>query len=190
VLGLEAQLHPAQLVARPLELIDGRRRADAVRVGGGCGGGRRLARIAGQRIGDRLLEHETTVAVAVDRLAHAGNLALVALDDLQVGLELRRQLPGIFPAELLELLFVRDQPRARLVELGLEELIGAVGHHRAVVRVLVDEHRRSRSVTIIAVAAPRGVGNLERVVADRVDHDLGAHYSTTDSIGRVLRSSG
>src|SRR6185436_3301178 len=83
MLGAKPQLHLAQLVARRLELIDRARRTargrldDADRLEGG-----RIRRISRHRVGDRLLQDQPAIAIAVDRLADVLNLGLHPLDYL------------------------------------------------------------------------------------------------------------
>ncbi len=152
-----------------LERGRGFRRGSGAHDGGRCG--RQFAKVE-----DAALEHEAPVAVALDVVGEALRLQVDAVEDLQVRVELRRQLARVAAAVFGQLLLVILQPAARFDQLGFEERVGAFGQHFALAYVLLDElrrqplgdeHRRSRLGGHVADA--------EGVTAHEVDVDRVAH---------------
>ena len=121
------------------------------------------------------LEGELPIAIAVDRFLHRVQLDLRSLHPLQIRRNLRREGTGVSAAVLLQLLLVLDETATRILELRLEELIGRVGEHRAILEVLLDEqrcdslrdqHGRPRVARLVADLECRGILPVAPAVDD------------------------
>jgi hypothetical protein len=144
------------------------------------------------RVDDLPLDQQASLQRAVGRFTQCLQLQVGVLDRLQVALQLGRQLPGVPPAVVLELLFLLDEALLRCLELGAEELAGGFRLGSAVGEVLVDVERRqpfghpARGLGVIAdVAHPKRI----RLPPGQGDVTSARMRWTTSSITWRARSS-
>ena len=146
------------------------------------------------RFGDQPVDHLPAILVLRNRLGQRLQLHLDVLDRLHVAVQLRGQLAGVLLPVGFEPFLLLDQAVSRLLQLGFEELIRALGQRRTVALAFVDEQRaeafsdlldRPWIAAAVADAKRRG-RTLPLTGAGRLDADV-LHPHAFDHVFHQLR---
>jgi hypothetical protein len=146
-----------------------------------------------QQVGNHLVQHELTVAVAGHRSGDVLQLDLRALHHRQVRLDLRGELARILLPEFLELPFVIEKSTTCVFQLRPKKLTRLVGLDRPVLKALGDELRRQalrdlhRHARIVADETNREISRLSAPIGRNPDRDVLAHQ--LDDVFRQHRSA-